>query len=140
VLPGVTVSAGADPTAPADTVAVAGAMLAAEGPNTTWRSTPIPGLAAWQSSRGLVGDSQFGPKSGLKMADEIGAIPIIRAWPRGSNINGPEMQNYKASLMQIAQTKTGKHRELLEQSAARENGQGFGTPPKPITSLLTLEG
>jgi hypothetical protein len=76
----------------------------------------------------------------LRMAQEIGAIPIVRAWPSGSFKEGHWLPDYKASLMQIAQTKTGVHKDLLERSAAREQGQGFGTPPKPILDLLTLEG
>ncbi len=138
--PPLVVTAGGEPTAPADTIAVAQTMLNNESNGTQWRAMASPGLAAWQTARGLVGDGQFGPKSGLKMAQEIGAIPIIRGWPRGSVRGGPQMADYKASLMQIAQTKTGAHRDLLERSAAREDGQGFGTPPQPIRTLLTLEG
>jgi hypothetical protein len=136
----VVITAGGEPTAPADTIAVAQTMLNNESNGTQWRAMASPGLAAWQTARQLVGDGQFGPKSGLKMAQEIGAIPIIRGWPRGSVRGGREMNDYKASLMQIAQTKTGAHRDLLERSAAREDGQGFGTPPQPIRTLLTLEG
>jgi hypothetical protein len=138
-VPPVVVTAGA-PTAAGDTIAVAQAMLEAEGNNTTWRSASVPGLAEWQRTRGLTPDGKAGTGTMLRMAQEIGAIPIVRAWPTGSYPTGHWLPDYKASLMQIAQTKTGAHRDLLEQSAARENGQGFGTPPKPILSALTLEG
>jgi len=140
VLSPTVITAGGEPTAPGDTIAVAGAMLAAEGNNTSWRSQQIPGLAAWQQARGLTADGKAGVGTMLRMAQEIGAIPIVRAWPSGSFKEGHWLPDYKASLMQIAQTKTGAHKDLLERSAAREQGQGFGTPPKPILDLLTLEG
>lgn len=140
IVPPVVVTAGGEPTAPGDTIDVAGAMLAAEGNNTTWRSQKIPGLAAWQQARGLTADGKAGVGTMLRMAQEIGAIPIVRAWPTGSFKEGHWLPDYKASLMQIAQTKTGTHKDLLERSAAREQGQGFGTPPKPILDVLTLEG
>jgi len=140
VLAPTVITAGGEPTAPGDTIAVAGAMLAAEGNNTSWRSQQIPGLAAWQQARGLTADGKAGVGTMLRMAQEIGAIPIVRAWPSGSFKEGHWLPDYKASLMQIAQTKTGAHKDLLERSAAREQGQGFGTPPHPILDLLTLEG
>ena len=147
VLPGVTIPGTTPsspsstlPSAPADTIAVAQAMLDAEGPNTTWRSTPIPGLADWQRARGLTADSKFGPGSALRMAQEIGAIPIVRAWPAGSYPEGHWLPDYKASLQQIAQTKPEPHRSLLQAAAVRETGQGFGTPPKPILHTIGLEG
>jgi hypothetical protein len=115
-------------------------MLQAEGPNTIWRSTAIPGLADWQRARGLTADGSAGTKTMLRMAQEIGAIPIVRAWPKDSYREGHWLGDYKASLQQIANSKTGQHADLLRQSAAREDGQGFGTPPKPILTLLTLEG
>lgn len=140
VVPPLVVTAGGDATAPADTIAVVQAMLDAETHGTQWRSIAIPGLADWQRARGLNPDGSFGTTSALRMAQEIGAVPIIRGWPSGSYPTGHWLPDYKASLMQIAQTKTGAHKDLLERSAAREAGQGFGTPPKPILSLLTLEG
>lgn len=139
-VPPLVVTAGGEPTAPGDTIDVAAAMLAAEGNNTTWRSQQIPGLAEWQQARGLTADGKAGTGTLLRMAQEIGTIPIVRAWPSGSYPTGHWLPDYKASLMQIAQTKTGAHKDFLERSAARENGQGFGTPPKPILDVLTLEG
>jgi len=139
-VPPLVVTAAGEPTAPADTIAVVQTMLGQEGNNTSWRSAAVPGLADWQRARGLGADSKFGMGTALRMAQEIGAIPIVRAWPTGSFREGHWLPDYKASLMQIAQTKTGAHRQLLEESAAREAGQGFGTPAKPILTPISLEG
>lgn len=139
-LPPLVVTATGEPTAPGDTIQVAQAMLAAERNGTSWRSTAIPGLADWQRARGLTPDGMAGTGTMLRMAQEIGAIPIVRAWPKGSTIGGHWLPDYKASLQQIANSKTGLHADLLRASAAREEGQGFGTPPKLISTLLTLEG
>lgn len=139
-VPPLLVTAAGEPTAPADTIAVVQTMLGQEGNNTSWRGAQVPGLVEWQRSRGLSADGSFGPGTALRMAQEIGAIPIVRGWPRGSYPEGHWLPDYKASLMQIAQTKSGAHQKLLEESAAREAGQGFGTPAKPILTPITLEG
>jgi hypothetical protein len=124
--------------APADTVALVTKMLAQEA-NPHWRIIPEPLLVAWQKARGLTADGDFGTGTALKLAQEIGTIPIIRGWPKGSTPGDGKMTNYQASLQQIANSAPEPRASQLRASAAREAGQGYGTPEKPILHLITLQ-
>ncbi len=124
--------------APADTVALVTKMLAQEA-NPHWRIIPEPLLVAWQKARGLTADGDFGTGTALKLAQEIGTIPIIRGWPKGSTPGDGKMANYQASLQQIANAAPEPRASQLRASAAREAGQGYGTPEKPILHLITLQ-
>ncbi len=124
--------------APADTVAVVTKMLAQEQ-NPHWRIAPEPLLAAWQSARGLGKDGQFGTGSALKMAQEIGTLPIIRGWPKGSFPGDGKLAAYRASLQQIANSAPEPRASQLRAAAVREQGQGYGTPETPIVHLITLQ-
>ncbi len=124
--------------APADTVAVVTKMLAQEQ-NPHWRIAPEPLLIPWQKSRGLTGDGQFGPGTALKMAQEIGTMPIIRGWPKGSFPTDGKLDNYRASLQQIANAAPEPRASQLRAAAVREQGQGYGTPETPIVHLITLQ-
>ncbi len=124
--------------APADTVALVTKMLAQEA-NPHWRIIPEPLLIAWQKARGLTADGDFGMGTALKLAQEIGTIPIIRGWPKGSTPHDGKLANYQASLQQIANAAPEPRASQLRASAAREAGQGYGTPEKPILHLITLQ-
>jgi hypothetical protein len=124
--------------APADTVALVTKMLAQEA-NPHWRIIPEPLLTAWQKKRGLTADGDFGTGTALKLAQEIGTIPIIRGWPKGSTPHDGKMANYQAALQQIANAAPEPRASQLRASAAREAGQGYGTPEKPILHLITLQ-
>lgn len=123
--------------APADTLALVSSMLKTEQlPH--WRVTD-PLLKAWQKSRGRVADGQFGTGDALAMALEIGTIPIIRGWPKGSYLGDGKLDKYRASLQQIANSAPEPRASQLRASAARELGQGYGTPEKPIATLITIQ-
>ncbi len=124
--------------APADTVALVTKMLAQEA-KPHWRIIPEPLLVAWQKARGLTADGDFGTGTALRLAQEIGTIPIIRGWPKGSTPNDGKRANYQASLQQIANAAPEPRASQLRASAAREAGQGYGTPEKPILHLITLQ-
>ena len=62
-----------------------------------WRIAPEPALAAWQKARGLTADGMFGTGTAAKMAQEIGTLPIIRAWPKGSFLGDGKLEAYRAS-------------------------------------------
>ena len=126
-------------TAPADTVAVVKQMLSEEGNGTNWRKSPEPLLKVWQSARGLTPDGDFGTGTALKMAQEIGTLPIIRGWPRGSTLQGPQLSNYQAALLSLANTAPEPRATHLRAAAQREQGQGFGTPPKPILTQISFD-
>lgn len=123
--------------APADTVALVSSMLSTEQ-RPHWRIQD-PALKAWQRSRGRVADGNFGTGDALALATEIGTIPIIRAWPKGSFPGDGKLDNYRASLQQIANAASEPRASQLRLSAARETGQGYGTPEKPIAHLITLQ-
>lgn len=123
--------------APADTIAAVTAMLAQEaGPK--WRRMPEPTLITWQKNRGRTQDGKFGTGDALVMAKEIGTLPIIRAWPKGSFLEGKWVPEYQAALRNLAATAPEPRKSQLLAAAEREKGQGFGTPEKPILSQIHL--
>lgn len=124
--------------APADTVALAASMLAQER-SPHWRIIPNALLKAWQRSHGRVTDGAFGTGDALAMAQEIGTLPIIRAWPKGSFPGDGKLDTYRASLQQLANAAPEPRASQLRAAAARETGQGYGTPEKPIVHLITLQ-
>lgn len=125
-------------TAPDDTIATVTAMLAQEH-SPHWRVIPEPTLKQWQAKRGLAADGDFGTGTALRMAQEIGTLPIIRGWPRGSSLHDGHLDNYRASLVQIANSAPEPRRSQLMAATTREQGQGFGTPEKPIATLIQLQ-
>ncbi|HXJ69888.1 MAG TPA: hypothetical protein VNM39_13340 [Verrucomicrobiae bacterium] len=125
-------------TAPADTIDVVTGMLAQEQ-NPHWRIIPYAPLRAWQKARGLVADGDYGTGTALKMAEEIGTLPIIRGWPKGSTPHDGKLDNYRASLQQIANAAPEPRASQLRAAAVREAGQGYGTPETPIVHLITLQ-
>lgn len=123
--------------APADTVATVTAMLAQEaGPK--WRKAPEPTLVTWQKNRGRTPDGNFGTGDALVMAREIGTLPIIRGWPKGSFPTGHWLEDYRTNLRQLAQDAPEPRKSQLMAAAEREQGQGWGTPEKPILSQIHL--
>lgn len=152
VLPGLTVTPGPSPTPAeppaspaeqagpikADTLSVLTSMLAQEH-SPHWRIIPEPSLRPWQRARGLLVDGAFGPKTALKMGEETGLIPIIRAWPKGTSLGSPNLRQYQSDLRLLASKATEPRRSQLLAAAMREQGQGYGTPEKPISTLITLQ-
>jgi hypothetical protein len=126
-----------NPPAP-DTMQVVTTMLDQEHlPH--WRIA-APGLGDWQRARGLSPDGNFGPGTAMVMAKEIGTVPIIRAWPKGSFLGSQDLPNYQAKLRALAASVAEPQRSQLLAAAQREQGQGFGTPEKPIVNTITLHG
>jgi len=123
--------------APSDTLALVTSMLSTEH-SPHWRVTD-PLLKPWQASRKRTADGAFGTGDALALAQEIGTIPIIRAWPKGSYPGDGKLDNYRASLQQIANSAPEPRASQLRASAARELGQGYGTPEKPIATLITIQ-
>ncbi len=124
--------------APADTLRLVTSMLGQEA-NPHWRIIPNSELKVWQASRGRAVDGAFGTGDALALAKEIGTIPIIRAWPKGSFPGDGKLDNYRASLQQIANSAPEPRASQLRASAARETGQGYGTPEQPILHLITIQ-
>jgi hypothetical protein len=127
---------------PQDTALLVAQMLADEGGSEkTWKKI-YPALKAWQSNRGWgkggksAADGKFGPGTALAMAQEIGTLPIVRYWPKGT-LPETALEPYRQSLLEVAATKGEPHRAQLINSANREEGQSFG-PVKPITNRIVL--
>lgn len=102
-----------------------------------WRIAS-PGLAEWQAARRLTADGAFGPGTALALAKEIGTVPIVRAWPKGSFLGSAHLPAYQKALRDLAATASEPQRSQLLAAATREQGQGFGTPEKPIVNTITL--
>ena len=121
---------------PEDTAALVAQMLADEAtPN--WKKK-YPALGAWQATRGLTVDQNFGPGSAARMAQEIGTLPIIRFWPKGTT-RETALEPYRNSLLALAGSAPEPRRAQLIMSANREQGQSFTAPSSPIKTLVNLQ-
>lgn len=120
-----------------DTALMVQRLLAAEAkPN--WK-TKDPVVLAWQKARGLVADGQFGPKTALIVADEMGTVPLVRFWPKNTYPGDGTLQNYQAELLAKANTAPTPRKEQLRAAADREQGQGYARNVKAAEALITLE-
>lgn len=122
---------------PPDTAALVAKMLNDEA-SPTWKKK-YPELGLWQAARGRTVDQMFGPGDALAMAQEIGTLPIIRYWPRGTLPN-TALPNYRSQLATIAATAPEPRRAQLLMTSAREQGQAFAGPAStvPIATRVNL--
>lgn len=120
------------PADPIGTIALARTMITREA-TTGWKSALQPEIKAWQTRAGLVADGKFGPKSALKMADEVGTLPRIRYWPKGSPSKDIAVKRYRRDVFTKAENldEMGKreHAAALRVSAETETGQGWPRTP-----------
>ena len=124
---------------PNGTIALARAMLAAEG-TSGWRDVS----AAVESWQGVVGlskpDGKFGTGSALRMAQEVGVMPLIRYWSTGGKTLAQQLQAYRVALYDRARVVNAAgnptHAAALVSSAAREKGQGW---PKTKTATSPVD-
>lgn len=101
-----------------------------------WKAEePLAG--AWQRARGLTPDNKFGPGSAIKLAEETGLLPIVRFWPRGT-LPGKAVPEFRAKLASMAARAEEPRKTHLLAAIEREQGQGFGTPPKPISPTIAI--
>lgn len=119
-----------------DTAQLLGLMLGRESTSDWKRTEPL--LKLWQGTRDLTADGKFGPGTALVMAQETGLLPIVRFWPQGSLIETGAVDNYREALFRIARTAEEPRRSQLMAAAEREQGQGFGRNPVPITPLISI--
>jgi hypothetical protein len=142
VLPQAPAIAVAETTPEADpngTIALARAMLAAEG-SSDWREVS----AAVESWQGVVGlskpDGKFGTGSALRMAQEVGVMPLVRYWSTGGKTLAQQLQAYRVALYDRARSVNAAgnptHAAALVSSAAREKGQGW---PKTKTATAPVD-
>jgi hypothetical protein len=137
-LPPPVIEAPADEVDPVTQAMVEELLVQEHTPNWKQKSAKV---AAWQRMRGLTVDERFGPGSARVLAQETGLIPIVRFWPKAAGANPKRaIDAYKADLLTMAQTAESPRREHLLRAIDREQGQGFGTPPKPITTTIEFAG
>jgi hypothetical protein len=111
---------------PADSLGLGRLLLDAER-RTGWKTAHAEQVRSWQAARNLTPDARFGPASALLMAAEIGVAPIVRYWPKEAwGVGSPPYVEYIQAL------------KALNVDSNRERGQGFGTPPKPITTFAQV--
>jgi hypothetical protein len=110
--------------------------LLAKEASPNWKAVE-PTVTAWQQSRALVADGKFGPKSAEALAAETGLLPIVRYWPRSAQPS-QAVPAFQKRLLEIAAGSEPAQKLHLKAAAQREQGQGFGTPPKPITPLIKI--
>ncbi len=135
VPPGEVLPAPPSPPLAPETEAMLRVMLAKEStPN--WKDIE-PTLIAWQKARGLVADGKFGPGSAKRLAAETGLLPIVRFWPRGT-LPGTAVPQFQGEILSVAAAAEEPRKTHLRAAAEREQGQGFGTPPKPISPLIEI--
>lgn len=108
-----------------DTAAMVQALLLAEA-KAGWNRVSAE-LNAWQTARPpLTIDGKFGPKSALAVAAELGTVPLIRFWPKGSQ-KEKALSDYRAALFALANAATDPARaSQLRFAAEREQAQAFG--------------
>jgi hypothetical protein len=124
------------------TIALAAKMIDRET-GAGWKTALKPEITAWQKATGLVADGLFGVKSELRMATEVGILPLVRYWPANS-VKATTLAAYKAALEALAQTLDATnhpHAIGLRSSAAFELGQAYtGTPAAISPSLRGIQG
>lgn len=120
---------------PADTAELLRLMLARETTGDWKRQEPA--LALWQRERDLTADKKFGPQSALTMAEETGLLPIVRFWPKGAQ-KAQAVEDYQEDLLELASKAEEPRRSQLKAAAEREQGQGFGRNPIPITPTILI--
>ncbi len=122
---------------PNGTIGVARAMIDVES-QPGWKSALQPLIANWQKKVHLTSDGEFGPKSALKMGEEVGVLPLVRYWPKGSPTQTAAVRSYQTQLYALADKleAEGKkeHAIAIRASAEHETGQSWPKNPKPVLS------
>jgi hypothetical protein len=110
--------------------------LLADESNGNWKKMRAE-VGAWQKVRGLKADNKFGPVTAERMAHEIGALPLVRYWPKGS-VQGPAVEAFRDKLEAIAATAEDPRKSQLLAASAREQGQGFQAKPGRPKTIVSL--
>lgn len=121
---------------PKGTVALARALINAES-SSGWKQALKNDVQSWQSRVGLKPDGEFGPGSAQRMAQEVGVLPLIRFWPKGTPTAAAGVKKYRDAIYTMAANADNTNPALaaaLRSSASYENGQGWAKTPAPIAA------
>lgn len=133
--------------APADpngTIALARVLIETES-QPGWKGKHKAMVKSWQKAVGYSGaaaDGKFGPGSALKMAREVGVLPLIRYYPKGSPTKAAAVEKYREQLYDYARVLDGEgkkeHAKAIRESAVHEKGQGWPTTPTAVPTEQRL--
>lgn len=119
---------------PIGTIRLARNLKAAEE-TSNWKTALQPDVQSWQSRAGLTADGKFGPKSALRMGEEVGILPRVRYWSNSGGTKEQQVSRYRSDLNALADRIEAKgpeyrlHAAGLRVSAAQEDGRGFPSRP-----------
>lgn len=103
-----------------------------------WKTDMQDVVANWQSKVGLKDDGQYGIKSAAKMALEVGFLPLVRYWPKGTTSKKEGERSYDAAIekaiTEVAKSLPDSQTQIdaLNASMRREVAVSFGTNNPPI--------
>jgi len=120
---------------PNGTIALCRMLIAAEA-RSDWKTALKSAVMAWQQKVGLKGDGLFGPKSALRMAQEVGVLPRIRYWSRTGGTLAQQLTKFRDDLYTLAanleQQGKREHAAALRVSGDKETGQGWPRTPAAV--------
>jgi hypothetical protein len=120
---------------PIGTIRLARNMIAAEE-SSNWKTALQPDIKSWQTRAGLSSDGKFGPKSALRMGEEVGILPRVRYWSKTGGTKTQQLEKYRSNLNALADQLEAKnpkmqaHASALRISAVNEDGGGYPAAPK----------
>jgi len=114
---------------PIGTIRLARQMISAET-KSNWKTSLKPEITSWQRRASLTADGLFGPKSALRMGEEVGILPRVRYWSKTGGTKQQQLDRYRADLNALADRleadpKMRAHANALRISASAETGQGY---------------
>lgn len=125
---------------PNGTIALAKSMINAES-SAGWKTALANDIKVWQARMGLTADGKFGPKSAIKMAAEVGVLPLVRYYASTGGTKATQVAAYRAAIEQVASNVASTnpaHSVSLRSSEAYEQGQGYATSPGPVPATARI--
>lgn len=109
-----------------------------------WKTDLQDDVREWQAAVGLTPDGRFGVESALRMAEDVGVLPLVRFftqgkhWDKWSALDGPH--GLRTRLRELI-TRLEKdpenvaHVAALRASLTRDQAQGLESNPAPVPTL-----